>query len=240
MEKIKELQEIINKSKNIVFFGGAGVSTASGINDFRGKNGLYKQKKNLNPEYLLSIECFEKEPQKFYKFYKNNMNCMDKEPNTIHYYLTMLEKEKKLKAIITQNIDGLHQKAGSKNVLEIHGTIHKNSCLKCKKEYDAKYVFDNNYNNYIPICECGGIIKPDTVLFGEFLPKAYDKAKEYIQKADTLIVAGTSLVVEPASSLIKLFEGKDLIIINNTKTQYDGFATLVINDDLVEVFKKLK
>ena len=240
MKKIKELQEIIDKSKNIVFFGGAGVSTASGINDFRGKNGLYKQKKNLNPEYLLSIRCFKNEPQKFYKFYKDNMNCMDKKPNTIHNYLTKLEKEKKLKAIITQNIDGLHQKAGSKNVLEIHGTIHKNNCLKCKKEYGAEYVFNNNYDNYIPTCKCGGIIKPDIVLFGEFLPKAYDKAKKYIQKADTLIVAGTSLVVEPASSLIKLFEGKNLIIINNTKTQYDGFATLVINDDLIEVFKKLK
>lgn len=240
MEKIKELQKIIDKSKNIVFFGGAGVSTASGIKDFRGKNGLYKQNKNFNPEYLLSIRCFKNEPQKFYKFYKNNMNCMDKEPNIVHYYLTMLEKEKKLKAIITQNIDGLHQKAGSKNILEIHGTIHKNSCLKCKKEYSAKYIFDNKHNNYIPTCECGGIIKPDIVLYGEFLPKTYDKAKEYIQKADTLIVAGTSLVVEPASSLIKLFEGKNLIIINNTKTQYDGFATLVINDDLVEVFEKLK
>lgn len=165
------------------------------------------------------------------------MNSVDIEPNVTHKYLTMLEKEGKLKAIITQNIDGLHQKAGSKNVLEIHGTIHENHCLECGKEYDANYVFNSKG---IPKCKCGGVIKPDVVLYGEMLPECFNTALEYISKCDTLIVAGTSLTVEPASSLVRLFKGKNLVIINKDNTLYDNIATLVINDKLSNIFSKLK
>jgi NAD-dependent deacetylase len=231
------LQEIINNSNNIVFFGGAGVSTSSGIRDFRGKNGLYKEKYIYPPEYLLSIDCFYNNPKIFFEFYKENLNSLDVKPNIVHEYLAKLESSNKLKAIITQNIDGLHQKAGSKNVLEIHGTIYKNHCIKCNKEYDAKYVFNSKD---IPKCSCGGIIKPNVVLYGEMLDSSYIKAQEYISKCDTLIVAGTSLTVEPACSLIKLFNGKNLVIINNDKTKYDKLATLVINDLLENVFSNLK
>lgn len=237
MNKIELLQKIIDESDNIVFFGGAGVSTESGIKDFRGENGLYKEHYDYPPEFLLSSDCFYNKQEVFYDFYKNKMNSVDIEPNVTHKYLTMLEKEGKLKAIITQNIDGLHQKAGSKNVLEIHGTIHKNHCLECGKEYDANYVFNSKG---IPKCKCGGVIKPDVVLYGEMLPECFNTALEYISKCDTLIVAGTSLTVEPASSLVRLFKGKNLVIINKDNTLYDNIATLVINDKLANIFSKLK
>lgn len=236
MDKIEELQRIIDESDNIVFFGGAGVSTASGIKDFRGKDGLYKEKYDYNPEYYLSSRCFYNEPKLFFDFYKSKMNSLGVMPNVIHNYLTDLERKGKLKAIITQNIDGLHQKAGSKNVLEIHGTTYSNHCIDCNMKYDAEFVF--NHEN-IPLCECGGLIKPDVVLYGEMLPKTYDEAIKYIYKADTLIVAGTSLTVYPASGLVKLFGGKNLIIINNEITPYDELASLVINADLKEVFTNL-
>lgn len=236
MNKIEKLQKIIDESNNIVFFGGAGVSTASGIKDFRGKNGLYKEKYDYNPEYLLSISCFYNEPNLFFDFYKSKMNSLDVKPNIVHKYLADLEGRGKLKAIITQNIDGLHQKAGSKNVLEIHGTTYSNHCTDCNKKYSAEFVFNHED---IPICECGGLIKPDVVLYGEMLPDSYNEALNYIYKADTLIVAGTSLTVQPASGLVKLFRGKNLVIINNDRTSYDSFATLVINDDLKEVFTNL-
>lgn len=235
-DKIKKLQTIINKSDNIVFFGGAGVSTASGIKDFRGENGLYKENHKYSVEYLLSIECFYKHPLDFFDFYKKNMNCLDIKPNIIHNYLTKLERRGKLKAIITQNIDGLHQKAGSKKVLELHGTIYTNHCVDCKKEYSAEYLFNCRG---IARCSCCGVVKPDVVLYGEALPLSYNEALDYIYKADTLIVAGSSLLVQPASGLVKLFHGKNLIIINNEKTPYDDLATLVINQDLVEVFSNL-
>jgi NAD-dependent deacetylase len=237
MDKIKLLQDIINESDNIVFFGGAGVSTASGIRDFRGENGLYKDKYNYQPEYLLSSRCFYKDTSLFYDFYKNKMNCLDIKPNIAHLYLTKLEQRGKLKAVVTQNIDGLHQKAGTKNVLEIHGSIYRNYCINCNKEYSAFYVFNSKD---IPKCECGGIIKPDVVLYGEMLDESFNLAQYYIASADTLIVAGTSLTVEPASSLISIFKGNNLIIINKDKTPYDNLATLVINDDLTKVFSKLK
>ncbi|HAB66089.1 MAG TPA: NAD-dependent protein deacylase [Firmicutes bacterium] len=237
MNKIELLQKIIDESDNIVFFGGAGVSTESGIKDFRGENGLYKEHYDYPPEFLLSSDCFYNKQEVFYDFYKNKMNSVDIEPNVTHKYLTMLEKEGKLKAIITQNIDGLHQKAGSKNVLEIHGTIHENHCLECGKEYDANYVFNSKG---IPKCKCGGVIKPDVVLYGEMLPECFNTALEYISKCDTLIVAGTSLTVEPASSLVRLFKGKNLVIINKDNTLYDNIATLVINDKLSNIFSKLK
>lgn len=235
-DKIKKLQSIIDNSDNIVFFGGAGVSTASGIKDFRGENGLYKESCKYSVEYLLSIDCFYRHSLDFFNFYKKNMNYLDIKPNIIHKYLTKLEKCGKLKTIITQNIDGLHQKAGSKKVLELHGTIYTNHCIECKKEYSAEYLFNCSD---IARCSCGGLVKPDVVLYGEMLPSSYDDALNYIYKADTLIVAGTSLVVQPASGLVKLFHGKNLIIINNEKTPYDDLATLVINKDLVEVFSNL-
>ncbi len=239
-DKIKKLQELIYESDNIVFFGGAGVSTASGLKDFRSKNGLYSNKYNtlnVTPEFMLSSSCFYSFTKEFYKYYKENMNALNTKPNVIHKYLTKLEKSGKLKAIITQNIDGLHQKAGNKNVLELHGTIYRNFCIKCHKEYTAEFVFSSEN---IPRCECNGIIKPAVVLYGEMLPDDFIKSEEYIRKCDLLIVAGTSLTVEPAASLVSYFKGRNLVIINNDKTQYDNSATLVINDDLVKVFKQLK
>ena len=236
MDKLEKLQIIINTSNNIVFFGGAGVSTDSGLKDFRGKDGLYN--KSREPvEYYLSSDCFFGEPEVFYKFYKKNMNFLDAKPNSFHKYLAKLEDEGKLKAVITQNIDGLHQKAGSKNVLEIHGTIYKNHCIKCNKEYNAEYVFNSKG---IPICECGGTIKPDVVLYGEALTDDYMEALKYIERADTLVIAGTSLTVEPASSLVRYFKGSNLVIINQEPTKYDYMADLVINDNLKDVVSKLK
>ena len=236
-KKVRKLKDIIDGSNNIIFFGGAGVSTASGLRDFKGENGLYKEKYDKPAEYYLSAECFYKEPEVFYNFYKENMNTLNIKPNIIHYYLTELESIGKLKAIITQNIDGLHQKAGSKNVLEIHGTTYKNHCIKCGKKYSAEYVFDSSN---IPKCSCGGTIKPDVVLYGEMLPDEYLLAASYIYRAETLIVAGTSLTVEPACSLVKLFNGKNLVIINDTPTLYDNIATLVIHEKMEEVIKKIK
>lgn len=240
MNKIDELQKMIDNAYHIVFFGGAGVSTASGIKDFRGKNGLYREKDyptDLSPEYMLSIDLFKSNPKMFFDFYKDKMNCLDAKPNVIHKYLAKLEKEKKLEAIITQNIDGLHQKAGSKNVLEIHGTVYKNHCIDCGKSYSAEYVFNSNG---IPKCSCGGIIKPDVVLYGEQLPTSFVVAMDYINKADLLIVAGTSLTVEPAASLVRMFDGKHLVIINGSLTAYEGKADLIIHDRLEDVFSKLK
>ncbi len=240
MNKIDELQKMIDNAYHIVFFGGAGVSTASGIKDFRGKNGLYREKDyptDLPPEYMLSIDLFKSNPKMFFDFYKDKMNCLDAKPNVIHKYLAKLEKEKKLEAIITQNIDGLHQKAGSKNVLEIHGTVYKNHCIDCGKSYSAEYVFNSKG---IPKCSCGGIIKPDFVLYGEQLPTSFVVAMDYINKADLLIVAGTSLTVEPAASLVRMFDGKHLVIINGSLTAYEGKADLIIHDRLEDVFSKLK
>lgn len=233
---VEKLKEIIDKSNNIVFFGGAGVSTESGIPDFRSKDGLYNQKYKYQPEEILEINFFRKNPKEFYKFYKEKMNSLSYEPNATHCKLAELEGNGKLKAIITQNIDGLHQKAGSKNVLELHGTIYKNHCIKCGKEYSAEYVFNSED---IPRCECGSIIKPNVVLYGEMLPEDFVLAEKYISECDLLIVAGTSLIVEPAASLINYFRGKNLVIINNDETPYDKRATLIINEDLTSVFKLL-
>lgn len=235
MDKKENLKKLIEEADNIVFFGGAGVSTGSGIKDFRGKNGLYKEKMDYPPEYLLSSNCFYQEPELFFKFYKENMNALEYEPNVVHKYLSKLERIGKLKATVTQNIDGLHQKAGSKNVYEIHGTIYKNHCVKCHKFYDAQSVFASDG---IPKCECGGIIKPDVVLYGEMLPPCYNEALLAISKADLLLVAGTSLTVEPAASLVRLCQGK-LVILNDTKTPYDNLATLVINAKLEDIFANL-
>ena len=239
MDDIKKLQKLIDESNNIVFFGGAGVSTESGIKDFRGKNGLYKEKHNKNesPEYMLSSACLFNEPERFFDYYRKNLDSSNIKPNITHNYLTKLEKKGKLKAIITQNIDGLHQKAGSKNVLEIHGSTYRNYCIECNKEYKSDYIFKTTG---IPKCSCGGMIRPDVTLYGEMLPDAYNKAIFYILHADLLIVAGTSLTVEPASGLVRMFNGKNLVIINGSQTPYDYLAQLVIHKSLGEVFKQLK
>ena len=233
MDKIKELEKMIDESNNIVAFTGAGVSTDSGLKDFRGKNGLYKEKTIYPAEYMLSNNCFYSNTELFYEYYKENFNCLKTKPNITHKLFKKLEDIGKLKAIITQNIDGLHTKAGSKKVYEVHGTILKNYCLKCHKEYDAKYVFESSG---IPKCKCGGIIKPHVVLYGESLPeKEFSSGLAAIKNADMLIVAGSSLTVFPASSMIDYFHGKYLVILNNDKTPYDNMADLVINDELKDV-----
>lgn len=237
MNDIEKLQKMIKESNNIVFFSGAGVSTDSGIKDFRSPDGLYNMKYKYPPEYMLSSDCFYSMPDEFYKFYKEYLNCLDIKPNVTHKYLKKLEDKNKLLGIITQNIDGLHTKAGNKKVYEIHGTVYKNHCIKCGKEYSGEYVF-NSKN--IPKCTCGGIIKPDVVLYGEMLPeREYNESLKIISEADMLIVAGTSLTVYPASGMVNLFNGKYLVIINKDKTTLDTTADLVINKNLKEVFEKL-
>jgi NAD-dependent deacetylase len=240
MNDIEKLQELIDNSNYIVFFGGAGVSTESGIKDFRGKNGLYKEKNKYSiypPEYLLSNSCLMDEPELFFNYYREKMDARSIKPNITHNYLKKLEDIGKLKAIVTQNIDGLHQKAGSKNVLEVHGTTYKCHCMKCNKEYPGDIIFSSSG---IPKCDCGGTIRPNVTLYGEMLPEDFDIARKEISKADLLIVAGTSLTVQPASSLINYFNGKHLVIINDSITPYDYLAELVIHKSLGEVFKKLK
>ena len=235
---IDELNKMINESDNIVFFGGAGVSTESGIKDFRSKDGLYNMKYKYNPEEILSHHFFINNTSEFYKFYKDNMNCLNNEPSTCHTFLKKLECCGKLKGIITQNIDGLHQKAGSKCVMELHGSIYRNYCMKCGKFYGGKEVFESID---IPICNCGGIIKPDVVLYGEALDNyTVEKSINLLKNADLLIVAGTSLTVYPASSFINYFNGKNLVIINNDPTNYDNRASLVIHDSIKNVLDKIK
>ena len=236
-EKIQEFKELVDKSNNIVFFGGAGVSTESGIPDFRSKDGLYNQKYKYPPEEILSHEFFIENTEEFYKFYKDKMNSLKYEPNITHKKLAYLEQEGKLKAVITQNIDGLHQKAGSKNVLELHGSVLRNHCIKCNKFYDAEYVFNSEG---IPKCTCGGIIKPDVVLYGESLDEeVLEKSVYEIAKADLMIVGGTSLMVSPANGLIRYFRGNNLVLINKDKTPYDNLANLVINDSLGKVMSNI-
>lgn len=238
MDDLLTLQKLIDKAQKIVFFGGAGVSTESGIKDFRSKDGLYNQKYDYPPEMYLSRTFFNEHPELFFKFYKDKLNCLNAEPNICHKYLVKLENEGKLKAIITQNIDGLHEKAGSKKVLLLHGTIYKNYCMKCHKFYEAKDIFEKEG---IPRCSCGGIIKPDVVLYEENLDEdVVRKAIEAIEDCDLLIVAGTSLVVYPAASFINYYRGDQLVIINKDVTPYDRKANLVINDKLGNVFSKLK
>ena len=238
MREILELQRMIDEAKNIVFFGGAGVSTESGIKDFRSVDGLYNEKYDFPPEVMLSRSFFDNHQEEFFKFYKDKLNCLDIEPNVTHKYLKKLEDIGKLKAIITQNIDGLHEKSGSKNVLLLHGTVFKNHCIECNKEYSAEYVFNSKG---IPKCTCGGTVKPDVVLYEEPLDEnVITKAVEAIKNCDLLIVAGTSLVVYPAASYIRYFNGKYLVIVNIDSTSYDGMADLVIHDKLGNVFSKLK
>ena len=236
-DKIQQFKQLVNESNNIVFFGGAGVSTESGIPDFRSKDGLYNQKYDYPPEEILSHTFFINHTEEFYKFYMEKMNSLKYKPNITHIKLAKLEQKGKLKAVITQNIDGLHQKAGSKNVYELHGSVLRNYCMKCKKFYDAEYVFNSKG---VPKCTCGGIIKPDVVLYEESLDEnVLEKSIIAIQNADLLIVAGTSLTVYPASGLINYFRGKNLVLINRDATPFDSRADLVINETLGKVFKEI-
>ena len=235
--KIQQFKQLVNESNNIVFFGGAGVSTESGIPDFRSKDGLYNQKYDYPPEEILSHTFFVNYTEAFYKFYKDKMNSLKYEPNITHIKLAELEKKGKIKAIVTQNIDGLHQKAGSKNVYELHGSVLRNHCMKCHEFYDAEYVFTSKG---IPKCTCGGIIKPDVVLYEEGLDEeTLENAIFAIQKADVMIVAGTSLTVQPASSLLNYYKGHKLVLINRDKTPYDDRADLVIHESLGNVFENI-
>ena len=236
MENKKQeiLNMMINNSKRIVFFGGAGVSTESGIPDFRSKDGLYNQKYKFPPEEILSHTFFMNNTEEFYKFYKDKLNSLKYEPNITHLKLAELEEKGKLKAVITQNIDGLHQKAGSKNVYELHGSVLRNYCMRCNKFYNAEYIFNSEG---IPKCECGGIIKPDVVLYEEGLDNdILTNSIRAISEADLMIVAGTSLTVYPASGLINYFRGRNLVLINRDSTPFDNMANLVINESLGKVF----
>ena len=236
-DKITQFKEMVEESNNIVFFGGAGVSTESGIPDFRSKDGLYNQKYKYPPEEILSHSFFLTNTDEFYKFYKEKMNSLKYEPNITHFKLAELERNGKLTAVVTQNIDGLHQKAGSKNVYELHGSVLRNYCMDCRKFYDAEYVFNSQG---IPRCTCGGIIKPDVVLYEEGLDDlTIASSISAIQNADMLIVGGTSLTVYPASGLINFFKGKNLVLINRDSTPYDNRANLVINESLGKVFEKI-
>lgn len=239
MSKLEILQEIIDTSDSIVFFGGAGVSTESGIPDFRSENGIFKslEKYGDTPENLVSHSYYLKHTEEFFNYYRENLIFENALPNPAHLKLAEIEKTGKLKAVITQNIDGLHQKAGSKNVLELHGSIHRNYCQVCGKDYDLDFILESDG---IPKCECGGIVKPDVVLYEEPLNNTIlNLSIDYIQNADTLIIGGTSLVVYPAAGLINYFNGDNLVLINKSETPYDDNASLVINEAIGEVFSKI-
>lgn len=240
MTKIEQLAEILRNSNNIVFFGGAGVSTESGIPDFRSSNGLFNEKLNVTftPEQLVSHSFFERYPEEFFNFYKAKLIYPDAKPNGAHIALANLEEMGKLKAVVTQNIDGLHQMAGSKNVFELHGSVLRNYCMNCHAFYDEKFILDSKG---VPTCtKCGGIVKPDVVLYEESLDyNVIRGAIDAISKADTLIIGGTSLVVYPAAGLINYFKGKNLILINKSSTSADSKASLVINDSIGKVLEKV-
>lgn len=231
------LQEIIDHSKNIVFFGGAGVSTESGIPDFRSTDGLYNQKYDYPPEEILSHTFFVSHTEAFYDFYRDKMLCLTAEPNAAHKKLVELEQKGKLSAVVTQNIDGLHQKAGSKNVFELHVSIHRNYCTQCHKFFDADFIANSVG---VPTCDCGGIIKPDVVLYEEGLDDAtVTGAVDAISSADCLIVAGTSLNVYPAAGFIRYFRGKYFVLINRDVTPADKYADLVIHDSVGKVLSDI-
>ena len=238
MNEVEQLRKIISESNNIVFFGGAGVSTESGIPDFRSVDGLYHQKYDYPPETILSHTFYRRKPEEFFRFYKDKMLCLSAKPNAAHRKLAEWEKEGKLKAVITQNIDGLHQAAGSKEVLELHGSVLRNYCEDCGAFYEAEYVL---HADGVPRCEkCGGLVKPDVVLYEEGLnQETLEKAVRYIREADVLIVGGTSLVVYPAAGLIDYYGGNKLILINKTPTARDQMADLVVTGSIGEIFSQL-
>lgn len=240
MNTIEQIVEIIKRSGNVVFFGGAGVSTESGIPDFRSVDGLYNQKYDYPPETILSHTFYRRKTSEFYRFYKDKMICKDAKPNVIHNTLAKLESEGKVKAVITQNIDGLHQMAGSKEVLELHGSVHRNYCEECGKFFDADYIMASDD---VPKCDgpmCNGSVKPDVVLYEEGLDdETIRKSIEYIKNADVLIVGGTSLAVYPAAGLIDYYRGNRLILINKSATPKDSVADYIYQGSLGDVFSKL-
>lgn len=236
-EKLEKLWKIVKDSRNIVFFGGAGVSTESGIPDFRSVDGLYNQQWKYPPETILSHTFFMKKPEEFYRFYRAKMICTDAEPNAAHIKLAELEEEGKLTAIVTQNIDGLHQAAGSRRVYELHGSTLRNYCMKCHKFFGIEAIINSEG---VPHCSCGGIIKPDVVLYEEGLDDSVvSGAIRSISSADTLIIGGTSLNVYPAAGLIRYFRGTNLVIINMSPTQMDSNADLLICDRIGKVFSSI-
>lgn len=237
MSTPEQLQNVIDNSKRIVFFGGAGVSTESGIPDFRSVDGLYNQKYDYPPEQILSHTFFMHKTEEFYRFYRDKMLCLDKKPNKAHLKLAELEKAGKLTAVVTQNIDGLHQAAGSKKVYELHGSVLRNYCMKCGKFHSAEYIKNSKG---VPKCECGGVIKPDVVLYEEGLDDStVSGALSAIQSADTLIIAGTSLTVYPAAGFISYFRGNNIVLINRDETPFDSKANLVFHEKVGELLNKI-
>lgn len=237
MSTPEQLQNVIDNSKRIVFFGGAGVSTESGIPDFRSVDGLYNQKYDYPPEQILSHTFFMHNTEEFYRFYRDKMLCLDKKPNKAHLKLAELERAGKLTAVVTQNIDGLHQAAGSKKVYELHGSVLRNYCMKCGKFHSADYIKNSNG---VPKCECGGVIKPDVVLYEEGLDDStVTGALSAIQTADTLIIAGTSLTVYPAAGFISYFRGNNIVLINRDETPFDSKASLVFHEKVGELLDKI-
>ncbi len=242
-EKIERLQQMIDECSKIVFFGGAGVSTESGIPDFRSQGGLYKQEWKYPPETIISRTFFDANPKEFYRFYREKLIIKNAKPNITHIKLAQLEVAGKVSAIVTQNIDGLHQKAGSKNVYELHGSTLRNFCMDCKKFYDENFILQSkDSGDTLPHCtECGGLVKPDVVLYEEGLDdKVVNGAIKAISQADMLIIGGTSLVVYPAAGFIRYFSGKHLVMINKSQTQADDMADLVIHEKLGQVFEKIQ
>ena len=236
--KIGQLQSWIGGSRRILFFGGAGVSTESGIPDFRSVDGLYNQKYDYPPETIISHSFFMRFPEEFYRFYRDKLIVTGAKPNAAHLYLAKLEREGKLTAVVTQNIDGLHQAAGSKNVLELHGSLLRNYCMKCGKRWDGDFV---QKCAGVPRCGCGGMIRPDVVLYEEGLDEnVLAQAVRRISEADMLIVGGTSLVVYPAAGLIDYYRGNRLVLINKSATAYDGAANLILSEKIGEVFSRLR
>ena len=236
-KQIEQLNEWIKGTDNIVFFGGAGVSTESGIPDFRSVDGLYNQQYDYPPETILSHTFYRRNPAEFYRFYRAKMLCLDAKPNAAHLKLAQWEQEGKLKAVVTQNIDGLHQAAGSKKVLELHGSVLRNYCESCGKFYDAAYIL---HSEGVPACECGGSIKPDVVLYEEGLnQKTLTDAIRSISEADVLIVGGTSLAVYPAAGLLDYYNGNKLVLVNKTPTPRDSIADLVVQGSIGEIFAQL-
>ena len=237
-KEIEQLKDIIAGTDNIVFFGGAGVSTESGIPDFRSQDGLYAQKYKWPPEQIVSHTFYRDRPEEFFEFYREKMLAPDAEPNAAHRKLAQWEQEGKLRAVITQNIDGLHQKAGSKEVLELHGSVLRNYCTKCGKFFDVHFILDSEG---IPVCdECGGRVKPDVVLYEEGLDQSViNRSLDYISKADVLIIGGTSLVVYPAASLIDYYRGNKLVVINKSPTPRDRSADLVVQGPIGEVLSQI-
>lgn len=231
------LREIVSESKNIVFFGGAGVSTESGIPDFRSEDGLYRQRYDVPPEVILSADYFYSHTEEFYRFYRDKMLALSAKPNAAHLTLARWEREGKLSAVVTQNIDGLHQAAGSKKVFELHGSVHRNYCLRCGAKYGAEFIANSKG---VPRCTCGGLIKPDVVLYGEPLDGAtVEGALDAISSCDCLIVAGTSLTVYPAAGLVDYFRGKYLVLINRDKTALDSRCSLVLHGKVGEILSQL-